>query len=300
MVTTRRQSLNGTTPTPPETDPFGTPRSAPPSSSGRQLKSALKMRLDPHFGDATGGQGTPQGAGISRRVRINSGDNMVHIFQASVATTEDREGDGDDDGGAVSAPRRRRPRPSKPLVIPRGVQAALMLLAWSAVSSFLIFYNKHIMVTRVPTFPFPLVLPALSQLGCAALAWGAGAAGIAPVRPMPPPRVVVSRLVPLAGCFIMCLSLGNYAYLGLSVAFLNILKAFTPAVTLLISAAAGMEKLTLAALLSTLVIAYGTGIATVSEAATNLAFHWPSFVAFTTSILFEGTRVVLSARLLGG
>jgi hypothetical protein len=296
MVTTRRQSLGGSTPPPSDEEPLGTP---PHSGAGRQLKSAHKMRPDPQFGDANGGQATPQGAGIARRVRINSGDNMVHIFQASAATAEDCEGDAADDGGAVSTQRRRRAR-GAPLVLPRGAQAVLMLLAWSAVSSFLIFYNKHIMVSRTPAFPFPLLLPALSQLGCAALAWAAGAAGVAPVRPMPPPRVVLSRLLPLAACFVMCLSLGNYAYLGLSVAFLNILKAFTPAVTLLISAAAGMEKLTLAALLSTLVIAYGTGIATVSEAATNLSFHWPSCIAFTTSILFEGTRVVLSARLLGG
>jgi hypothetical protein len=120
------------------------------------------------------------------------------------------------------------------------------------------------------------------------------------VRPLPALRVITVRLVPLAAVSTLCLGLGNYAYLGLSVAFLNILKAFTPAVTLALSAAAGMERLTPAAMASTLVIAYGTGIATAAEAASNASFHWPSFVAFTTSILFEGARVVLSARLLGG
>jgi Triose-phosphate Transporter family len=175
--------------------------------------------------------------------------------------------------------------------------AILALLAWAVSSSWLIFLNRDIM--RFKGFPCPLLLPALSQLACAIMAWGVGYAGIVSVRPFSL-NEFGKRLSPLLFGSVMCMALGNTAYMGLSVAFLNILKALTPAVTLALSAAVGMESFTVGAFFSTLLIAYGTGIATMQETANNTAFHWPSFISFTTSILFESIRVVMAAKSLRG
>ena len=41
-------------------------------------------------------------------------------------------------------------------------------------------------------------------------------AGFAPMRPPPPLRFVLGRLLPVSASFAACLFLGNAAYLGLS------------------------------------------------------------------------------------
>jgi len=79
---------------------------------------------------------------------------------------------------------------------------------------------------------------------------------------------------------------------------LSILKALTPAVTLVLAVIARMEKLSAIALLSTLLIAYGTGIAVEDEKNKDAEFHWASFVSFTTSVFFEASRVVFVSKNL--
>lgn len=82
------------------------------------------------------------------------------------------------------------------------------------------------------------------------------------------------------------------------VAFINILKALTPAATLLTALALGRERPSLLALASTLLIGLGTGIATTQEAA-SASFSWLAFGSFAVSIGFESMRVVLVEGLAG-
>ena len=174
--------------------------------------------------------------------------------------------------------------------------AVISLLSWAISSSWLIFLNRDLM--RFKGFPFLFMTPAISQVGCAAMAWGCGALGLVPVRPWSTPDFK-RRLLPLVCSSVICMLLGNAGYFRLSLSFLNILKALTPAVTLIVSAAAGAETLTPMAFLSTMLIAYGTSTATWQETANNKAFHWPSFLAFVLSVFFEASRVVLAGKLLG-
>lgn len=81
-------------------------------------------------------------------------------------------------------------------------------------------------------------------------------------------------------------------------AFINILKALTPAATLLTALALGRERASLLALTSTLLIGLGTGIATTQEAA-SASFSWLAFASFAVSIGFESMRVVLVEGLGG-
>lgn len=131
------------------------------------------------------------------------------------------------------------------------------------------------------------------------MAWGCGAWGLVPVRPWSTPEFK-RRLLPLVFSSVICMLLGNAGYFRLSLSFLNILKALTPAVTLGVSAAVGAETFTPMAFISTMLIAYGTGTATMQETSNNKAFHWLSFLAFLLSVFFEASRVVLAQKLLGG
>lgn len=69
----------------------------------------------------------------------------------------------------------------------------------------------------------------------------------------------IMRLIPLVACTAGTMFLGNAPYMHLSLSFIQILKAFTPALTLVVGMAAGVERLTAALVLSVLLIALGTG-----------------------------------------
>lgn len=267
---------------------------------GRKIKSAMKQYTTERPWDSEQKpRRAPIGDRLRKTVRILSKHNIVHVFEPQESDSDDEDAhrkqhtsNDDNDDEEDEDIFNIDPEKAKSFIF-----SALALLTWAVSSSWLIFFNRDLM--RYKGFPFPLFLPGFSQFCCALMSWGVGRAGLIPVRPWPPARDIVTMLLPLALSSVACMFLGNFAYLGLSVAFLSILKALTPATTLAVSALAGMEEFTTVAFFSTLLIAYGTGVATIQETAHNADFHWPAFISFTTSIIFESTRVVFAARLLG-
>ncbi|KAL4426658.1 hypothetical protein ABPG77_004714 [Micractinium sp. CCAP 211/92] len=368
MVTTRRQEqLMHTPPSQQQRQdtaqqeespatPFGAGAGAAPSARGQggtalRLKSALKPARLAAVQDEAGDEGTPTDAGIKKRVRIHSANNMIHEFQPSMSIDDAAslpgplaglrfsEGASDDEHTPDSSgPRRRRPpTPARPsLQRYRGFLAGvlnvsssssssadsgsrggnrgrgsrgsarstwgrdllgmLFTLGWMLASSALIFANKQLMVDH--GFRFPFALTAMGQASSTLPAWLASVVGLAPLRPPPPLRTMLTRLLPVSLSFAASLFLGNVAYLGLSVAFINIMKAATPMVTLALGLALGLERLSKLTLLATGLIALGTYTATASEAASG-HFQWLSFLAFAASVVFEGIRVVMTEKLLG-
>lgn len=176
------------------------------------------------------------------------------------------------------------------------LMAIVMLLIWSCSSSCLTVVMQSVLMHE--RMSLPLMIPALSQLGCAIVVRILDRLDIITLKPMPPCREYMRKILPLGLSTCTCMFLGNYAYIGLSLSFLSILKALTPAVTLVLAVIGGMETLSGTGLLSTLLIAYGTGIATMDETHKNVAFHWPAFISFTTSVLFEASRVVFVSKNL--
>lgn len=87
------------------------------------------------------------------------------------------------------------------------------------------------------------------------------AAGLMPLRAPPRSACEARRLAPIVACTAATMFWGNAAYLHLSLSFIQILKAFTPALTLLIGAAAGVERLSGPLVAAVLLIALGTGCA---------------------------------------
>lgn len=317
-----------------------------PGGTALRLKSALKpARLAAVQDDEGGEEATPAGAGVKKRVRIHSANNMVHEFQTSMSTDGvtplpglaaghlHSEGASDDERTPDSGgPRQRRPStPARPSLQRysgflanvfngsstgssaysskgpsirgsphsargRDLLGMLFTFSWMLASSALIFANKQLMVDH--GFRFPFALTCLGQASSTLLAWLASLVGLAPLRPPPPLHVMLTRLLPVSLSFAASLFLGNVAYLGLSVAFINIMKAATPMVTLALGLALGLERLSKLTLLATALIALGTYTATASEAASG-HFHWLSFLAFAASVFFEGIRVVMTEKLLG-
>lgn len=114
---------------------------------------------------------------------------------------------------------------------------------------------------------WPLLLHTRMRVAClcaqvfsAAAGLLLSAAGVLPLSRGPPtsPRELMPALL-LAGCTAGTMFLGNAPYMHLSLSFIQILKAFTPALTLVVGTLAGIERLTGALVLSVLLIAVGTG-----------------------------------------
>ena len=75
-------------------------------------------------------------------------------------------------------------------------------------------------------------------------------------------------------------------------------QVLTPAITLAICAAFGLERLTVTLLVSIVMITAGTGAATAVEVGVA-GFAWMGFLSFLLSVLLEAARVVYIQLLLG-
>jgi len=110
---------------------------------------------------------------------------------------------------------------------------AYLLVQWISLSTVLILLNKHILSTAGFNFPVTLVLMHMSFCSLCALIWKL--CGWITVPHLGGPTVYCVRFVPVGLFFAASLSLGNAAYLFISVAFVQMLKASMPVATLLVS-----------------------------------------------------------------
>ena len=228
--------------------------------------------------------------------RLYGKDDIVDDEDGSL---DEWEGDDEDEDRSVVTTRNRgrgKPKLGPQKGMHDAMMALAMLLLWSLSSSWLTVVMQSVLMHK--RMSLPLMVPALSQLGCVIVVRLLHRFGFIALNPMPPFKEYVRKIVPLGLSTCTCMFLGNYAYIGLSLSFLSILKALTPAVTLVLAVIARMEKLSGVALVATLLIAYGTGIAVEDEKNKDADFHWASFVSFTTSVFFEASRVVFVSKNL--
>ncbi|KAK4054573.1 hypothetical protein OIV83_001067 [Microbotryomycetes sp. JL201] len=102
------------------------------------------------------------------------------------------------------------------------------------------------------------------------------------------------QILPPAVMFSASLCLSNWAYLYLSTAYIQMLKAFGPVAYLLAAFALGTKAFSLKLLGIVLVISSGVGMASYGEANFNLT----GFLIQATAIAIEATRVTLIQILL--
>lgn len=109
-------------------------------------------------------------------------------------------------------------------------------------------------------------------------------------------RIYLRAIVPIGVFFSASLICSNQAYLYLSVAFIQMLKAVTPVAVLIASWGLGVEEPSLTKLGNVTAIVIGVIIASYGEVELNLL----GFLYQTFGIAFEATRLVLVQRLLSG
>lgn len=107
-------------------------------------------------------------------------------------------------------------------------------------------------------------------------------------------RVYLRAIVPIGLMFSLSLICGNLAYLYLSVAFIQMLKATTPVAVLLSSWSMGISQPSLKVFLNVSAIVVGVIIASIGE----IKFVMFGFLIQIAGIAFEAIRLTMVQRLL--
>lgn len=102
------------------------------------------------------------------------------------------------------------------------------------------------------------------------------------------------RILPMAVCFAFGLVAGNMAYAYISLAYIQMIKAFTPVPLLLLSFVSGLEKPSLVLFAIVLVVSAGVTLSSVGE----LQFSMVGFLLQFSAVLVDCFRMILMNLLL--
>ena len=179
-----------------------------------------------------------------------------------------------------------------PGIIEEALVAYTYVGVWIGMSAGVILYNKYILT--VFGFPFPVALTMIHMAFCSALAFVlvrvlGVVKGINMSR-----ETYIAKIVPIAGLFAVVLWMGNTAYVYLSVAFIQMVKALMPCVVYTVGCAFKVEKYKKETMMNMMVIALGVGIASYGE----LNFNLTGFMLLMGSIVCEAVRIVSIQLLL--
>lgn len=163
---------------------------------------------------------------------------------------------------------------------------------WVALSSGVIVFNKYILHTY--GFPFPVSLTMWHQLFCSALAVTA----VHVLRIVEPiamtPDLYVRKIVPIGVLYAASLWLSNSAYLHLSVAFVQMLKALMPVAVYSTGVVFGIDKFNWSMFLTMFVITFGVVVASYGE----INFVVIGVAVQLGAVVVEALRLVLVELLL--
>jgi drug/metabolite transporter (DMT)-like permease len=102
------------------------------------------------------------------------------------------------------------------------------------------------------------------------------------------------RIMPMAVCFAFGLVAGNMAYAYISLAYIQMIKAFTPVPLLLLSFVAGLERPSLALFGIVLVVSAGVTLSSVGE----LQFSTAGFLLQLSAVLVDCFRMIIMNLML--
>jgi hypothetical protein len=114
-----------------------------------------------------------------------------------------------------------------------------LIMQWVFLSSTIILFNKWLLSDAKFHYPITLVMMHMTFVGVCAQTWRRLGWAESPAISW---QDVAQRLFPIAALFAASLGLGNAAYMFISVAFIQMLKASTPVAVLLVSFALGLEQ----------------------------------------------------------
>jgi hypothetical protein len=175
------------------------------------------------------------------------------------------------------------------------------VILWAGLGMLIICFNKYIYLPPDKNgfgFPCPLTLT------CLQMTIGVVMTNLVKFfRPDLMPAVAAgditlrqffTAILPIGVVFASYLSIGNSAYLYLSVAFVQMLKSAGPIAVHLIASIAGLERITVSSISAVCIIAMGVLGASVGE----LSFSWFGFALQFTAFLLDGCRLVMMKNLL--
>lgn len=180
---------------------------------------------------------------------------------------------------------------------PASFHPAVYIATWITLSSSTIVFNKYILDTA--KFQFPIFLTTWHLIFATIMTqFLARFTTILDSRKKVPMtgRVYLRAIVPIGLFFSASLICGNQAYLYLSVAFIQMLKATTPVAVLLATWGLGVSPVNLKTLGNVSFIVIGVVIASLGE----IKFVMVGFLFQVAGIVFEAVRLVMVQRLLSG
>ncbi|XP_018850526.1 probable sugar phosphate/phosphate translocator At3g17430 [Juglans regia] len=170
----------------------------------------------------------------------------------------------------------------------------LYLLTYILLSAGVILYNKWVLSTKYFNFPFPITLTMI-HMGFS----GAVAFFLVRVFKVVSPvkmtfEIYATSVIPISAFFASSLWFGNTAFLHISVAFIQMLKALMPMATFIMAIMCGIDKPRCDVFLSVLLVSIGVVIASYGE----IHFNVLGTVYQVTGIFAEALRLVLTQVLL--
>ncbi|KAG1800275.1 TPT-domain-containing protein [Suillus plorans] len=175
--------------------------------------------------------------------------------------------------------------------------AATIIPVWIALSSGVIIYNNYIYNTLNFKFPVFLVTWHLTFAAIGTRVLQRTTHLLDGAKDVPVSKDMFLRsILPIGLLFSGSLILSNTAYLYLSVAYIQMLKAFTPVAILLITWATRISEPSRKLLIIVLMISSGVAVTSKGER----FFSWIGFVIQAGGVGFEATRLVLIQTLLHG
>jgi hypothetical protein len=178
---------------------------------------------------------------------------------------------------------------------PASFHPAVYIATWITLSSSTIVFNKYILDTA--KFHFPIFLTTWHLIFATIMTQIlARFTTILDSRKKVPMtgRVYLRAIVPIGLFFSLSLICGNQAYLYLSVAFIQMLKATTPVAVLIATWSLGVSPVNMKTLGNVSFIVIGVVIASMGE----LQFVMIGFLFQVAGIVFEAVRLVMVQRLL--
>ncbi|KAK9154384.1 hypothetical protein Sjap_001864 [Stephania japonica] len=168
------------------------------------------------------------------------------------------------------------------------------LLNYILLSSGVILYNKWVLSPKYFDFPFPITLTMIhmSFSGLVAFFLIRVFKVVSPVKMTS--EIYLTRVIPISAFFASSLWFGNTAYLHISVAFIQMLKALMPVATFLMAVVCGTDKLRWDVFLNMVLVSVGVVVSSYGE----IHFNVIGTVYQVTGIFAEALRLVLTQVLL--
>ncbi|KAF8410955.1 hypothetical protein HHK36_003492 [Tetracentron sinense] len=169
------------------------------------------------------------------------------------------------------------------------------ILLYIALSSGQIFFNKWVLSSKQINFPYPLGLTLLHMVFSSVLCFIlTKVLKVMKVEVGMTAEIYATSVVPIGAMFAMTLWLGNTAYLYISVAFAQMLKAIMPVAVFVLGAAAGLEVMSCRMLFIMSVISFGVLVASYGE----INISWIGVVYQMGGVVGEALRLIFMEILV--